>query len=91
MSDAITPFSIAIEESELEDLRERIARCRWPEAETCEGWDQGIPLAYTRELAEYWLEHYDWRRCEEMLNNWPQFKTAIDGIDVHYIHRTSPH
>lgn len=91
MSDAITPFTIDIPQSELDDLRERLSRCRWPEAQTCEGWNQGIPLDYTQELAAYWAEQYDWRRCEQQLNGWPQFKTRIDGIDIHFIHRTSPH
>ena len=75
MSEEIRPFTVAIEESELQDLRERLDRTRWPESETCEGWNQGIPLAYTRELAQYWLNDYDWRRCEQKLNSWPQFKT----------------
>ncbi len=91
MSDTITPFTIDIPESALDDLRERLSHSRWPEAQTCEGWDQGIPLDYTQELAAYWAEQYDWRRCEQKLNGWPQFKTAIDGIDIHFIHRTSPH
>ena len=54
----ITPFTIDIPDSQLEDLRDRLARTRWPEAETTDSWDQGMPLAYTRELAQYWA-----RRC----------------------------
>jgi pimeloyl-ACP methyl ester carboxylesterase len=90
MTDAVQAFSIEIPESQLDDLRERLARTRWPEPETCEGWDQGIPLAYTQQLADYWLNHYDWRRCESRLNSWPQYMTHIDGIDIHFIHRRSP-
>jgi len=86
----ITPFSVAIPEGELDDLKRRLAQTRWPEAEPCEGWEQGIPLAYTRELAEYWANGYDWRRFEAKLNGWPQFTTAIDAIDIHFIHRRSP-
>jgi len=90
MSEPINAFEIEIDPSDLEDLRARLAATRWPEAETCSGWDQGIPLSYTRELAEYWQTEYDWRRCERKLNTWPQFKTAINGIDIHFLHRRSP-
>jgi hypothetical protein len=71
MSDAITPFTIDIPQQELDDLTARLQRCRWPEAETCNDWSQGIPLSYTNELAQYWAEQYDWRRCEQKLNSWP--------------------
>jgi pimeloyl-ACP methyl ester carboxylesterase len=91
MSAPVTPFSVNIPQSELDDLQERLARTRWPEAETVTDWSQGIPLSYARELAEYWGTDYDWRRFEKKLNSWPQFKTEIDGIDIHFIHRRSPH
>jgi len=86
----IRPFRVEIPESQLADLRERLQNTRWPERETVDGWDQGLPLAYARELADYWAGHYDWRRCEAELNGWPQYLTAIDGIDIHFIHRPSP-
>jgi pimeloyl-ACP methyl ester carboxylesterase len=91
MSDAITPFKVVIDGTQLDNLRARLASTRWPERETCEGWDQGMPLSYTRELADYWANEYDWRRWESRLNQWPQFKTEIDGIEIHFIHRRSPH
>ena len=87
----IKPFTVDIPESELDDLRSRIRNTRWPEAETVDDWSQGIPLAYTRELADYWLNDYDWRRFEQRLNSWPQFTTEIDGLDIHFIHYQSPH
>jgi len=87
----ISPFTVAIADSELEDLQQRLARTRWPERETTDGWSQGIPLDYTRELANYWASTYDWRRFEKKLNGWPQFKTGIEDIDIHFIHRRSPH
>jgi hypothetical protein len=59
MSDDITPFRIDIPEDDLDDLRERLRRTRWPERETVDDWSQGTPLAYARELCEYWLERYD--------------------------------
>lgn len=91
MSDAISPFRIDILQRELDDLKQRITMTRWPEQEPCDGWEQGIPLAYTREVADYWASDYDWRRCEAMLNRWPNFRTRIDDVDVHFIHATSPH
>ena len=91
MSTDITPFRIDIPQDDLDYLRRRIEDTRWPEQETCEGWEQGIPLAYTRELAQYWANDYDWRRFEARMNGWPQFTTEIDGIDIHFIHVKSPH
>jgi pimeloyl-ACP methyl ester carboxylesterase len=90
VSTDITPFTIAIPQTILDDLQRRLAAARWPDQETCSGWDQGMPLAYTRELAEYWASAYDWRRCEAMLNRWPQYRTPIEEIDIHFIHRRSP-
>ena len=82
MSDAISPFRIDIPQSELDDLKQRIMLTRWPEQEPCDGWEQGIPLAYTREVANYWANDYDWRRCEAMLNRWPNFRSRIEDVDV---------
>ena len=90
MSSEITPFKVAIPDSELDDLKQRLNNTRWPDPESCDGWQQGIPLSYTRELAEYWATDYDWRRFEEKLNSWPQFTTTIDGVDIHFIHLRSP-
>jgi pimeloyl-ACP methyl ester carboxylesterase len=91
MSEEVLPFEVAVENAQLQELRQRIAATRWPEQETCKGWDQGVPLAYARELADYWANGYDWRRWEQRLNQWPQFKTQIDGIDIHFIHVRSSH
>ena len=90
MSDEITPYKVSIADAELDDLRQRLVNTRWPEEEPCDGWQQGIPLSYTRELADYWATQYDWRRFEKKLNSWPQFSTTIDGIDIHFIHLRSP-
>ena len=90
MSQQITPFRIDIPEADLDDLRQRLRLTRWPEPETVGDWSQGVPLAYVRELCEYWLESYDWRACEASLNALPQFRTGIDGVDVHFLHVTSP-
>jgi pimeloyl-ACP methyl ester carboxylesterase len=91
MSDEIIPFRIEIPETDLDDLRQRLRRTRWPEPATVDDWSQGIPLDYTRQLCEYWLERYDWRAAEARLNRFPQFLTEIDGLDIHFLHVRSPH
>ena len=77
MKEQIRPFTLEVPEAELDDLKRRLATTRWPEAEAVEDWSQGIPLAYTQEVCRYWAEDYDWRRCETMLNSWPQFVTEM--------------
>jgi epoxide hydrolase len=91
MSHDITPFRIEVPDADLDDLRERLRRTRWPEAEPVDDWSQGIPLAYARRLCDYWLERYDWRASEARLNRFPQFLTTIDDLDIHFIHARSPH
>jgi pimeloyl-ACP methyl ester carboxylesterase len=88
---AITPFRIAVSDDDLDDLRQRLARTRWPERECVDDWSQGIPLDYARELAAYWADGYDWRAREASLNRFDQFTTEIDGLDIHFIHQRSPH
>jgi epoxide hydrolase len=90
MSD-IRPFRFEVPAADLDDLKRRLAATRWPERETPSDWSQGIPLAYMRELCDYWQHHYDWRRCESALNAWPQFITEIDGLDIQFMHVRSPH
>jgi epoxide hydrolase len=87
----IAPFRIAVSNDVLDDLRQRLARTRWPERECVDDWSQGIPLEYTRELAAYWADRYDWRSREALLNRFDQFTTDIDGLDIHFIHHRSPH
>ena len=91
MRDEITPFRIEVPDADLEDLRARLRWTRWPEPETVDDWSQGIPLGYVRELCDYWRESYDWRPGEARLNRFPQFRTEIDGLDIHFIHARSPH
>jgi pimeloyl-ACP methyl ester carboxylesterase len=90
MGEQITPFQIDIPETDLEDLRRRLRLTRWPEAETVDDWSQGVPLAYVRDLCDYWLSSYNWRACEASLNRFPQFRTQIDGVDIHFLHVASP-
>jgi epoxide hydrolase len=83
---AVEPFRVAAGEAELEDLRERLARTRWPRPGTVPDWSQGMPLDHLREICEYWRTGYDWRRLEARLNGLPQFRTEIDGAGIYFIH-----
>jgi epoxide hydrolase len=82
----IQSFKIKIPEADLDDLRDRLARTRWPSQLPDVGWSRGVPLDYLRELAEYWRTSYDWREHEARLNDHPQFVTEIDGANVHFLH-----
>ena len=90
MSD-IRPFTIAVPDEDIDDLRRRLAATRWPEAEAVDDLTQGIPLAYVQEVCQYWRDDYDWRRCEAGLNAHPNFIVEIDGLDIHFQHVRSPH
>jgi pimeloyl-ACP methyl ester carboxylesterase len=86
----VRPFRIEVPEADLDDLRDRLARTRWPDELPDVGWSYGVPLGYMREMAEYWRTGYDWRAHEARLNALPQFTTTIDGANVHFIHVRSP-
>lgn len=88
---AVRPFCIDVADDVLDDLRTRLSRTRWPEAECVQDWTQGIPLGYTRDLTAYWADVYDWRSREAALNRFDQFIVEIDGVDIHFIHQRSPH
>ena len=90
MNDAVTPFTLAVPQADLDDLTARLARIRWPEREPVDGWEQGVPLAAARSLVDHWQHRYDWRRCEAALNAVGQFTTTIDGLKLHFLHRRSP-
>jgi pimeloyl-ACP methyl ester carboxylesterase len=83
---AVRPFRIDIPQGELDDLRDRLARTRWPDQLPGVGWDYGIALDDVRELADYWRTSYDWRVHERRLNHFAQFTTEIDGQLVHFLH-----
>ena len=87
----IRPFQVDVPQEELDELRRRIAETRWPERETVADQTQGVQLATIQALAHYWETEYDFRRFEARLNALPQFKTEIDGLDIHFIHVKSPH
>ncbi|WP_169944028.1 epoxide hydrolase family protein [Microbispora sp. H11081] len=83
-------FRVEIPQADLDDLNRRLAATRWPDELPGVGWDRGVPLAYLKDLAEYWRTSYDWRAAERRLNQYPQFVTEIDGANVHFIHVRSP-
>ena len=87
----IRSFTVEIPEAEVEALRARIAATRWPSKELVPDRSQGVQLATTRALADYWANEYDFGRVEARLNALPQFTTQIDGVDIHFIHVRSPH
>ncbi len=91
VSELVTPFLSTAPEHQLEDLRDRLRRTRWPEAQTVPDWSQGVPLDVLRELCHDWSERYDWRVGEGRLNAVPQFRTEIDGLGIHLLHVRSPH
>ena len=82
----IRPFSVEISQEQIDNLRRRIEATRWPTTELVQDASQGIQLAFLQELARYWAEDYDFGRLEERLNALPQYKTQIDGLDIHFIH-----
>ena len=87
---AVTPFRIEVPDAVLDDLRLRLRATRWPERETVTDWSQGIPLGWVKEMCGYWAEGYDWRAREARINRLPQFRTAIDGLGIHFLHIRSP-
>jgi pimeloyl-ACP methyl ester carboxylesterase len=87
----IRPFTLAIEQTRIDDLYARIDLTRWPERETVNDWSQGTRLEALQGLVAYWRSGYDWRRCEGRLNALGQFKTEIDGLEIHFLHIRSPH
>ena len=88
---AIRPFTFRASDQDLADLKRRITATRWPERETVDDRTQGVQLAASQALAQYWASNYDWRPCEARLNALPNFVTEIDGLDIHFIHVRSKH
>ena len=82
----VEPFRIAVPDTVLADLRERLARTRFPDEITDSGWMYGANLAYVKELVAYWRDHYDWRRHEAALNAFPQFRARVGDLGIHFIH-----
>jgi len=86
----VTPFKVSVPQSAIDDLKRRLASTRWPERETVSDWSQGVPLRKAMALVAYWHDKYDWRRFEARINAFPQYRTQIDGLGIHFIHVRSP-
>ncbi len=86
VTQAVRPFTIQVPESVIEDLRGRLRQTRWPGEIAGSGWTYGTNLDYLRELVRYWLDEYDWRLHEAVLNRLPQFIASVDGLQVHFVH-----
>jgi pimeloyl-ACP methyl ester carboxylesterase len=82
----LSPFTVHVPQTALDDLKRRLAAVRWPDKETAADWSQGVPVAKAQALVEYWRTRYDWRRVESTLNALPQFRTQIDGLGIYFIH-----
>ena len=89
--DIIRPFHVHFPEADVAEMRRRVAATRWPDRETVADDSQGVQLATIQAVAQYWGTDYDWGKCEAKLNALPQFMTAIDGLDIHFIHVRSKH
>jgi pimeloyl-ACP methyl ester carboxylesterase len=89
VSDPIEPFLIRVSDEVLADLRERLARTRWPDQIEASGWGYGTDLAYLKGLCAYWRDGFDWRAQEARLNRFAQFRTGIDGQMLHFVHQRS--
>lgn len=90
-ADGVSPFRYRAEQSALDDLKKRLAATRWPDRQTVEGWTQGPPLEVLQEFVDTWRNDYDWRVCEKRLNSYPQYRTRIDGVAIHFLHIRSVH
>ena len=90
MTKEIVPFQLDIPQSQLDDLRDRLAKTRWPDELPEVGWSRGVPVGYLSGLAEYWRTRYDWRTHEAQLNKFPHFVTTVDGQRLHFLHVRSP-
>jgi len=86
VSDVIEPFEPQFSDALVEDAKRRLAMTRYPDAETVEDWQQGLPLSYQQELVRYWQDNYDWQRVPERLNRYDNFRTEIDGVSLHFLH-----
>ena len=87
--DSIKLFKIEVSEEVLKDLRERLARTRFPDQLEDVGWSYGTDLSYLKELCAYWRSDFDWRAQERALNRFDHFRTEIDALGIHFIHQRS--
>src|ERR1700748_1596529 len=86
----IQPFVVQVDAAVVADLRERLARTRWPDQPKAPAWTYGTDISFLQDLCRYWHDQFDWNRFEQRCNTWPQFLTEIDGQQIHFLHARSP-
>jgi pimeloyl-ACP methyl ester carboxylesterase len=86
MDSAPRPFRLHVPDAALADLKERLARTRWPDEPPLEPWSTGTGLSYLKNLLDYWQAGFDWRAQEARINRFRQFTVPIRGIELHFIH-----
>src|SRR5258708_10809957 len=86
----VTPFKVHVPQAAVDDRKRRLASTRWPEREPVGDWSQGVPLQKAQALVAYWRDKYEWRHFEARMNAFPQYRTQIDGVGIHFIHMRSP-
>ena len=86
----IEPYTVAVSDEVLDDLRERIRRTRWPDPAPGEPWSQGTDLEYLRDLLAYWADGFDWRTRERWLNRFEHRIADVEGVPIHFVHHRSP-
>jgi pimeloyl-ACP methyl ester carboxylesterase len=91
ITEVVTPFRVVTSSAAISDAHRRLRATRWPERQTTDDWRQGVPLTTIKALVAYWHTAYDWRRLARRLNAYPQFRTEIDGLGIHFLHVRSPH
>jgi len=83
---AVSPYTIDIPTADLDDLRDRLRRVRWPDDPGNAEWTYGVERAWLQDMVDYWVDHYDWRRHEAAMNAHPNFRVVLDGVPIHFIH-----
>lgn len=83
-------FKIQISDQEIDYLRQRLAHTRWTSSTMQNGWEKGAPVDYLKNVADYWLHEFDWKKQQAVLNQYPHFITEIEGQNIHYVHIRSP-
>src|SRR5262249_2176154 len=80
------PYCVQVADDVLADLSRRLAATRWPDEVDESGWDYGFPLEYLKDLVSYWRTKFNWRQWEDRINAFPNFRTRVGGLDIHYLH-----
>ncbi len=85
-STGITPVTLNVPQTDLDDLQQRLLRTRWPDEEVVGDTTQGPKLAKIQRLIGHWATEYNWRKAEALMNGWGQYTTNIDGLEIFFIH-----